>query len=532
MAASHKPTDDRNWRRWVPYYTGFVSAVGLSLLIPALLQSPNDKIGLLTFAVMAVLAELLSVDLFFRSRNSTVSVSGIVGLASIVALGPLAGVLIHLVTSIASVFQTALSKEKLAGERAIWFQRLAFNMGMWMIASAAAGGVYLATGGTIGSVRWESDIIPLICLAFTDLAVNLALLIGVIALQTGQPPLHIWKSDFQWSVPITLLGGILGSGMLALAYSLLGIGGIVMFSFPVLATGYSFRLYTRNTRSYIESLEALNIELKEADELKDGLLRNITHELKTPLAILSGYMELLRMDADTLEPEQQEMMEIAADQADNVTEIVRNVIAIYRGCQPDDEKGPIDIGEMAETLLQTAEMKTEKQQVTDTSRYHFSLQNMERPVMVWANREYLNRSFDAILSNAIKFSPNGGHIRVRFSQTPTPSGSSKEKAAEQKKITANSPQASWVQVEIQDEGIGIPASELQRVWEKFYQVDVSATRHFGGSGLGLSLVQQTVEAHGGTAWIESTVGHGTTVFFTLPLHKVDALDSPAVNSGV
>jgi len=186
-----------NLRQWIPYYTGFVSAVGLSLLVLALFQLPDDRTGLFAFAVMAALAELLSVKLFFRSRNSTVSVSGIVGLASIVAFGPLAGVLIHLMTSMASVIQAAFSADKPKGGRAIWFQRLAFNMGIWMVASAAAGGLYVVVGGSIGFVQWRKDLLPLVLLSFTDIAVNLVLLIGVIVMQTGQHPLDVWKNDFR-----------------------------------------------------------------------------------------------------------------------------------------------------------------------------------------------------------------------------------------------------------------------------------------------------------------------------------------------
>lgn len=105
-----------------------------------------------------------------------------------------------------------------------------------------------------------------------DTLANLVILIGVIALQTGQNPWSIWKQDFMWSVPISLAGGIFGGGGLALAYGMFYIPGLVVFLLPVLSTSYSFRLYVSNTRGYVDRLEELNRELGEANV---GLLETL-----------------------------------------------------------------------------------------------------------------------------------------------------------------------------------------------------------------------------------------------------------------
>ena len=497
---------------WVTYYTGVVSALGLALLPLACFHLPEDRFGLLVFAAMATVAELLSVELFFRSRNSTVSVSGIVAIAGIAVLGPLAGVLIHLSTGVASALRISLlNRRSQTHGRATWLQRLTFNTGMWMIASAAAGGVYAVTGGTGGPVAWRTDPVPLMLASLTDILLNLALLIGVITLQTGQRPLLIWRSEFEWTVPITLLGSVVGGGILASAYALLGLTGIAIAYLPVVTTGYSFRLYTSHTRTYVQKLETLNTELGQAneqlrreDDLKDGLLRNVTHELKTPIAILSGYIEILRMDSDTLPPEQQEIVQIAATQADRVTEIVRQVIAIHQAGQAAASRETLNMVEVAQESLQTAEAALYADPMRDAGKYQLSLQATAPELGVAGNRSSLSRVLGEILNNAIKFSPDGGKICIVLSLVSglaslplTPGG--------------------WVQVAVSDQGIGMPDSELTRVWRRFYQVDMAANRRFGGTGLGLSIVKETVDAHGGAAWIESCEGKGTTVFIALPL---------------
>ena len=110
-----------------------------------------------------------------------------------------------------------------------------------------------------------------------------------------------------------------------------------------------------------------------------------------------------------------------------------------------------------------------------------------------ADRDRVNQVLDNLIGNAIKFSPNGGCVTVRLSATD-----------------------GMVQVSVSDSGIGIPADQLDRIFERFYQVDGSATRKFGGAGLGLTIVKRIVEAHGGRIWAESQVGHGSTFSFTLP----------------
>lgn len=254
----HKPTPTD----WVPYYTGAVTAVGACLTAYAFTQMPADWGALSLFALAAALTELTSTELYINSR-SRVSVSTIIAVAAIVVLGPAAGALTYLSSGIMTVVTTSLiQQQKLKpGERVAWWQRTAFNTSMWVIAAMVAGYIYSWTGGTPGEpLRW-GNLLPFILTVTVDTLINLTLLIGVISLQTKRTVLSIWQQDFRWSVPIALLGGIVGGGGLAVGFATLGAGGLAVFMVPVLATGYAFRTYVADTRHHVNLLEVLNQKL-------------------------------------------------------------------------------------------------------------------------------------------------------------------------------------------------------------------------------------------------------------------------------
>ena len=271
--ASDMLRKERDLYRWVPIYTGCITAWGVLVIVKALTRLPVDQLGLLCFAVIASVAELFSVELFVGTRGSRVSVSSIIATASILTFGPLAGALTHMAAGIMTPLTTTLlQREEPQGGRASLLQRSAFNMSMWVIATTAAGWVYTLAGGTIGHVAQLSNILPLLAAAFADVVINLTLLIVVLTLQTGKRPLHIWHDNFRWSTPISVLGGVIGGGALALAYEMFALLGLAAFFLPVLSTGYSFRLYISNMKDTVNRLEEANRSLDEANV---GLLETL-----------------------------------------------------------------------------------------------------------------------------------------------------------------------------------------------------------------------------------------------------------------
>ncbi len=177
-----------------------------------------------------------------------------------------------LASSATTVLTSTLRNTQQLTGRAAWWERLGFNLGMFVTTTAVGGGIYVFAGGIPGLVALPTNIAPLILGVTVDTLLNVAILIGMIVLQTGQQPVAIWRQDFQWSVPISIVGGVIGGGALALAYSMFGGLGLGVFFLPVLLTGYSFRLYVNHTKGYVEQLERLNRNL---DDLNLGLLETL-----------------------------------------------------------------------------------------------------------------------------------------------------------------------------------------------------------------------------------------------------------------
>jgi signal transduction histidine kinase len=113
--------------------------------------------------------------------------------------------------------------------------------------------------------------------------------------------------------------------------------------------------------------------------------------------------------------------------------------------------------------------------------------------MVAGDVAQLSRVFDNLIENGIRFSPQGGQVTVTIKAGPNNTG----------------------MVAVADKGIGIPADKLPRVWEKFYQVDATSTRKYGGTGIGLTVVKQVIDGHGGKVWAESEPGKGSVFYFSL-----------------
>jgi putative nucleotidyltransferase with HDIG domain len=258
---------------WLPVYIYSISILGVVVAFIALLDFPADWGGLLLFAGLASIAQLGDVELFTNSR-SRVSVASVMAIASILLFGPMAGALVQLSCGVMTAITTTLRSRQAESGRASMFIRTAFNTSMLVISTAAAGWTYVLAGGSIGvdNIYQVSNLIPLIVAVTVDVLVNLILLIMVISLQTKRSPIHIWEHDFRWAAPIAIAGGVIGGGVLAVAYDLLWIVGIAVFFLPILATSYSFRTYVNNMKGYVDKLEDMNLTL---GEINLGLLETL-----------------------------------------------------------------------------------------------------------------------------------------------------------------------------------------------------------------------------------------------------------------
>jgi two-component system phosphate regulon sensor histidine kinase PhoR len=167
--------------------------------------------------------------------------------------------------------------------------------------------------------------------------------------------------------------------------------------------------------------------------------------------------------------------------------LVNDIISLTRAVSIELVLQPLDLGQIALGAVEAARA------VTDEAGIELKLETPEGLPPITGDLQRLGQVFDNLIGNAIKFSPNGGKIWVRLQ-------------AEDASVRA----------EVIDQGIGMAMDQLDRVWERFYQVDGTTTRRFGGTGLGLAIVKRLVEAHHGQVGVSSEPGLGSTFYFTIP----------------
>ncbi|MBI5596043.1 MAG: hypothetical protein HY928_08140 [Elusimicrobia bacterium] len=233
-------------------------------------------------------------------------------------------------------------------------------------------------------------------------------------------------------------------------------------------------------------------ELKRLSEVRREFVANVSHELRTPLASIKAYAETLSQGA--LEDAENRAgfvaeIEAAADRMANLVDDLLNLAALESGRRPP-VFAPLALGKAAaEVVAVLMPLAGRKSVVLRLEPFH------DIPP-VRADREMVKRVFVNLIENAIKYSGDRGVVRVGAE-------------ASGDMVTA------WVS----DNGPGIPAESLPRLFERFYRVDKARSRELGGTGLGLAIVKHIVDVHGGTASAESVVGEGSTFRFTLPVHR-------------
>ncbi len=249
------------------------------------------------------------------------------------------------------------------------------------------------------------------------------------------------------------------------------------------------RFFAEEERRAAEMARALK-QQRELAQLKDEFIQNVSHELRTPLAIVRGYVELLESgELGELQPQQQEPMQILARRMRMLTKLVDDINAILEVETRKPVRKPLNLVELVSDMLDDFQVVAREAGLV----LHADLdQNL--PVLQ-GDPLHLHRVLDNLLGNALKFTPAGGEIAVSLRQ-----------------------EHQTAILEVRDTGIGIPPDKLDRVLDRFYQIDGSMTRHYGGSGLGLALVKEIVEAHGGHVEVESQPGEGSTFRVNLPFH--------------
>jgi signal transduction histidine kinase len=240
-----------------------------------------------------------------------------------------------------------------------------------------------------------------------------------------------------------------------------------------------------------EALETANEELKELDQLKSDFVSMVSHELRAPLTNINGSIELMLTDGDMDPNAQRTMLRIIGEQTARLTRLVQGILNVSR-----IEARKLEIHPQAIDVKPLMEKAIENLSRTE-SIHEFKLP--ERPLpLVWADPDRLEEILANLIDNAVKYSPEGGTI----------------------KLSARESDGRLI-ISVTDPGVGIPAKELDKIFEKFHRVDRGDARTTYGHGLGLYISKRFIEAHGGDIWVDSKLGKGSTFSFTLPLADPD-----------
>ncbi len=228
---------------------------------------------------------------------------------------------------------------------------------------------------------------------------------------------------------------------------------------------------------------------REIDAMKTEFITTAAHELRTPLTSIQGFSEVLLTRSDLDKPECRSMLSIIHEQAEKLARIVNDLLDLSRiesGAGFVLGKIPCDLILLLEQIVAQFSL------VTDRHRFEFI--KGTGPLMVLGDRAKLTQVLENILSNALKYSPDGGAIGI-----------------------AAQIRESEVYVSVSDQGMGMKEEQRQRIFDKFYRADTSNSA-IEGVGLGMNIVQEILNAHGGKIRVESIFGEGTVVTFSLPLY--------------
>ena len=228
-------------------------------------------------------------------------------------------------------------------------------------------------------------------------------------------------------------------------------------------------------------------ERKEMEQMKDEMISAVSHEMRTPLTAMMGYTEFM-LKNEVPADRQNEYLQIILRESERLNELIGNFLDLQR-FRSRTETFTCQSLPLQPLLEETATLFARI-----SLRHNITLDCPSDLPQVCGNDKQLRQVFNNLVSNAVKYSPKGGEVSV---------------AARREEDS--------VVITVRDEGIGIPQHAMGKIFERFYRVDNTARREFGGTGLGLALVREIVTAHGGKVWMESSLGKGSTFFVSLPV---------------
>jgi signal transduction histidine kinase/ActR/RegA family two-component response regulator len=515
-------------------YVAAIIAVGLAALIAALPRTYPDPVLFASLLILACVTSAWKVTLpLSLASGATLSVSYAADLMTLLLLGPRAAVII----AIAGAWMQCTFRVK----RPYPLYRTGFSMAAEAITMVATGVAFTQLGGSAGVLDVSAIAKPLVGAIATYFFVNTSLIAGAIALSSERTWWQVWHDDFVWSAPSFMVAGSAGA-LAALVVQKGEHWKALLLIAPVYLTYRTYQVFVgrlddqrehvaETQRLHAETLEALRHALnaeralaeekerlgvaladmtrleearnqllerelaaraaaEEANQVKDQFLAVVSHELRTPLNAILGWAELLRngrLPDSKRDRASHAIYESAKRQAHLIDELL-DVARIMSGKMRLD-RSTVDLTETVSAAIAVVQPAIEAK--------HIKLVVDAEPPMpaVFGDSSRLQQIVWNLLSNAVKFTPDGGVVRIQLRTV-----------------------AGAAELTVADSGDGIPDNVLQYVFEPFRQADGSTTRPHAGLGLGLSIVKQLVEAHGGTvAATNGEDGRGAVFSVRLPI---------------
>ena len=248
------------------------------------------------------------------------------------------------------------------------------------------------------------------------------------------------------------------------------------------------------------SYQTMAIKLSELERLRAEFVGVASHELKTPINVIVGYLELLQEGIfGALTPKQKEILYTIGKQANGLTRLVKRLLDISRfeASGGKLEVRPVDLQRLLKTLESSFSVLAMQRDIAFSVEHGDGL-----PSTVYWDEDRINEVLGNLISNAFKFTPRGGKVALSVD-----------------------PVGDNIVITVADTGAGISPEQLPHIFDKFYQADNQAQAASKGTGLGLAIAKEIVEAHGGRTTVESRVGEGTTLVVTLPVEAPGARKS-------
>jgi signal transduction histidine kinase/CheY-like chemotaxis protein len=516
-------------------YVLLVTVAGAYALVQTIPRAQPEPLLFFGLLIAACLTSIWKVTLPLPlSSGSTLSVSYAADLMALLLLGPKPAVVI----AVAGVLAQCTIKVRAPYP----IYRTLFSMAGEALAMTATGGVYVALGGSIPPFDFVLLAKPLVGAITTYFIVNTGLVAGAIAASSGRSWWNVWRVEFLWSSAAFMVAGTAG----AAAAVIIARGEhwkAVLLLAPVYLTYRTYQVFVgrledqrRHTaetqrlhQATVDALQTARLaeaalagekqrlaatvaeltrleqaqkqmiareqtaraSAEEASRLKDQFLAMVSHELRTPLNAVVGWSDMLRsgkLPVGDRDRATEAIYTNARRQARMIDELL-DVARITSG-KLRLERSAVNVEQVVHDALEVVQVAAESKGVHIDARLDSSVGT------IYGDGGRLQQIAWNLLSNAVKFTPAGGRVRLSL-----------------RRIENN-----LAELTVSDDGVGVPAAFLPHMFEPFSQADASTRRAFGGLGLGLSIVRQLVEAHGGTVAAHSEgEGLGTTFTVRLPM---------------